>query len=874
MNGPESWSALASDMDALVDLPPIEREARLVLIARSDAARAAALRGWLDAIERSEALPAPVSTVAEGSQLGPWRVVRVIGLGRTGEVFLGERADGTFDRRVAIKLLRTDRPTPPERLVQERALLARLRHPGIAQFLDGGVTSEGRPYLVTEWVDGVGLDAWLAREKPTIAQRVEMLRQVADAVADAHANLVVHRDLKPANVMVDARGRARLLGFGIARLLDGEDAQAEARDRALTPAFAAPEQLAGEAITTRTDVYALGALLYWLLTGRTPHETENLPLAALVARVCGSDPLPPSAAGRGIDRDLDAIALMALERDPARRYPSADALRADLERWQRGDVVAARVPTRAERMRRWIRAHRAESALAAVLVVALLAGIVGVSGQARTAARERDAARAERAAAQALAGRSYALNDFLTAMLRDTIADEERLTPREMLARGAALLGGDPHPDPESIIALAGLYGTRGDPAAAIALLEPFVAQYDPAIAADADVLARCTLASMQIAIGKLDEAGSTLASALPRGAKLVGTAREPYLSCLGADARLAAERGDGARALARIEEAIAEAQRLPDGPSLRRTRAKLEQDLANVHATAGRSGQAVEHYRRALAASEALGITATADDASTRIMLAGQLGALGRPRDADAAFAQAIADFEKLGARSVAMANGLLKWAALKNTLEQPGPARELIERAQAIRAALGAGEGVGTGHAFLELGKASTALADYPRALEELAEAERVFRAVLGDDHADVYFVEATRARALLGLGRIDDARRAIARAVDWARAGDARGTLARVMPVAVEVELAARDYDKAVAIARESLAFGEETAPGRPGTAWSRALLGHALVLSGDAAAGKPLLEAATAALSRELGPEHSRSRSAQAWLLDAD
>lgn len=188
-----------------------------------------------------------------------------------GEVWRGERADGAFARTVAIKFLRHDRSAASEHLRRERELLARLRHPGIAALLDAGIAADGRPYLVTEWVDGERLDHWLARRQPPLRQRVALAQALALAVAEAHSQLVIHRDLKPANVMVGASDTPRLLDFGIARALDHAAASLQTRDGALTPAFAAPEQLRGDAISTRTDVYGLGGLLYVLLTGQGAH---------------------------------------------------------------------------------------------------------------------------------------------------------------------------------------------------------------------------------------------------------------------------------------------------------------------------------------------------------------------------------------------------------------------------------------------------------------------------------------------------------------------------------------------------------------------------------------------------------------------------
>ncbi|HET7844409.1 MAG TPA: serine/threonine-protein kinase, partial [Xanthomonadales bacterium] len=261
------WSSSQDrEMDELLALDAAAREARLAGIAREQPERAQRLRDWLRAVEASAG--SLEANTADGRRFGPWRAIRLVGRGGMGEVYSGERADGAFERRVAIKRMRPDRATSPAQLARERALLAGLDHPGIARLLDGGALEDGSPWLVTEWIEGTTLDRWLAAQPRSRRERVALLRDVCAAIAYAHGHLVVHRDLKPANVMVDLDGRPHVVDFGIARALDEERSRALTDDRALTPAFAAPEQLTGGAITTRTDVDSLGVLLYWLLTER------------------------------------------------------------------------------------------------------------------------------------------------------------------------------------------------------------------------------------------------------------------------------------------------------------------------------------------------------------------------------------------------------------------------------------------------------------------------------------------------------------------------------------------------------------------------------------------------------------------------------
>ena len=268
----------------------------------------------------------------EGRRIGAWRVVRELGRGGMSRVFLAERADGQFEQRVALKLLRPglDSELDRERFRTERQILATLSHPGIARLLDGGMTEEGVPYLVMEHVDGVPLDRYCAEHDLPLAERLRLFRTVADATHYAHRNLVVHRDLKPSNILVAADGAVKLLDFGIAKLLQpGPESAAATRTghRWMTPQYAAPEQVRGDAVGTLTDVYQLGVVLYELLAGRLPFADRTGSLFELERAILEEEPPPPSAVaaresparGRVLRGDLDAIVMKAMQKEPDRR---------------------------------------------------------------------------------------------------------------------------------------------------------------------------------------------------------------------------------------------------------------------------------------------------------------------------------------------------------------------------------------------------------------------------------------------------------------------------------------------------------------------------------------------------------------------------
>lgn len=329
-----------------------------------------------------------------GSLVGPYRVVREIGSGGMGAVYLAERAD-EFRLQVAIKVLRRDAGSRAlaARFRHERQILAALRHEGIACLHDGGSLGDGRPYFVMELVAGVPIDEWCRARGLDAAARVRLFLQVCAAVQYAHRNLIVHCDLKPANILVTAEGTPKLLDFGIAKLVHGGEQTGEmtqAGFRLMTPEYASPEQVRGLPVTTSTDVYSLGMVLYLLLAGRPAYELGGRSLTEIERTVCETEPARPSAAGgAGLAGDLDNIILKALEKDPARRYASVEALSADLMRHLNGLPVEARPQTLVYRAGKFVRRNRAMVAAGAVAVLSLVAGTAVAARQAVVAERQR-----------------------------------------------------------------------------------------------------------------------------------------------------------------------------------------------------------------------------------------------------------------------------------------------------------------------------------------------------------------------------------------------------------------------------------------------------------------------------------------------------
>ncbi len=423
MNTP-SLDHYADDFERLRALPADEREAALAALPLDEKQRST-LRRLLEADTDTDdplarVLGAGAARLAapHDERIGPYRLIRELGAGGMGTVFLAERVDGGFEQRVAIKLIRAGLGGRDvvRRFRMERQILAGLDHPHIARLLDGGETVGGVPYLVMDYVDGVPIDHHCRERGLDLRQRLGLFRDVCAAVQFAHQHLVVHRDLKPGNILVDANGSVKLLDFGVARLLDGGDGAAEpATVNAFTPEYASPEQVSGAPITTASDVYSLGVLLYRMLTGHSPYQADKARLADLVQEIVSKEPERPSVsltartAARGASEarpldlkrlqrelrgDLDNIVLMALRKEPERRYASVEQLAEDVRRHLADQPVRARGGAFAYRARKFLVRNRVGATLGALAIAALIGTAAYALRQAHLAREQ--AARAEK----------------------------------------------------------------------------------------------------------------------------------------------------------------------------------------------------------------------------------------------------------------------------------------------------------------------------------------------------------------------------------------------------------------------------------------------------------------------------------------------
>ena len=439
----DRWNQIEEIFQAALDCEPAQRSALLDSACGDDQELRVEVEALLHSHDQSPSIAASAfddgmrllehqaERLREGQRIGPYLVIREIGRGGMGSVFLAARADDAFQKLVAIKIIRRGLDTDDilRRFRGERQILAKLDHPNITRLLDAGSTDDGLPYFVMEYIEGKPIDQYCDEHKLNITERLKLYQAICSAVGYAHQNLVIHRDIKPGNILVTKEGVPRLLDFGIAKLLAAEPETSDTTQtiaRRLTPEYASPEQLRGDAITTVSDVYSLGVLLYVLLTGRRPYRVPTRTFEELTNAVVSEEPERPSALvmhgenigtavipeslsatregtperlRRRLRGDLDTIVLMALRKEPRRRYASPDRLSEDISRHLSNLPVIARRDTAGYRIAKFVRRHAAGVSAAALVSVILIAGIAITLWQVHVAREQRDLARLEQAKA-------------------------------------------------------------------------------------------------------------------------------------------------------------------------------------------------------------------------------------------------------------------------------------------------------------------------------------------------------------------------------------------------------------------------------------------------------------------------------------------
>ena len=817
---PALFAAARARFEEIAELDSGARTVALAALAAADPALAAAVTellaadasageeflaggaAGLDPVAVGEALAAAEPRgAAAGDRVGPYRLRALLGRGGMGEVWEAERADGQFDQLVALKLLKRgmDSEEVLRRFLRERQILARLEHPNIARLLDGGLAPDGRPYLVLERVDGEPIVEWCRDQRADLATRLRLVIAVAEAVDLAHRNLVVHRDLKPSNLLVDASGTVKLLDFGIAKILASDNETGDStrlEDRALTPAYAAPEQILGRPATTSTDVYSLGVVLYELLTGRLPHQratTSHLGLAQEVERETLTRPSRVVAeagdprAARALAGDLDIIVVKALAREPERRYGSISAFADDLRRYLDGRPVRARPDSGLYRARKFARRHRLAVVAAAVVVAALVAGLSIALWQAR---------RAEQAAelAQAQASRAEQVRAFLVSIFEaadPARARGEIVEARTLLDEGArridAELATEPELHAELLELLAGLYRKLGELEPAKSLAERALAEHRRLFGDESVQTARSewTLGWVLSNQGDFAPARERLEHAIAVLEREEGPqsltaadAREPLMELL-----FGAEGPRGA--LPVVERRLA-TYRAVLGERDVRTALSLS-DFGVVVNELGRTDEAEKAYRASAAILDQRLPAGDPRVAYPHSNLAGLLREAGRLPEAEIEARKALATRRKaLGERHPETATTLGQLARILLELGRLPEAEATARAALAIsegRDRFGAAQSRAlVGSVLLKQGQAAAALALFEQCVVE-------HHALLPPDHILNYSIELNRTRALEAVGRTAEARAEVLRILPLLRAKgvEATGTLAAALQLA---------------------------------------------------------------------------------------
>jgi serine/threonine protein kinase/Tfp pilus assembly protein PilF len=754
----ERWRIVSPHLDQVLELSGDERQRYLVDLANGDPALAADLElllGEERALRDEQYLEHDAQDLLTepqrvGQVFGAYALVRILGAGGMGSVWLARRNDGRFEGTAAVKLLSVAHlgAVGASRFRREATILARLKHPHIAQLIDAGVSEVGQPYLVLEYVEGEPIDRWCDDRALDVESRLRLFLDVLAAVAHAHSNLVIHRDLKPSNVMVSKEGRVKLLDFGIAKLLEEDTGEGgltqltREAGRAFTPAFAAPEQVTGESVTTATDVYALGALLYLLLTGRHPAGKPGASAAELLRAILEAEPdrlsdvvddprtgttephavtpvqraeqrgSTPERLRRELRGDLDTIVAKALKKRPEERYASVTALAEDLRRYLAEEPILARPDSLAYRAGKFARRNARSLAAAAVAVVAL-AAVVAFYGT--RLAEERDRVRKE-------AQKSAQVSDFLTDLLTHAdpyAASQPDPTVRSLLDAGAARVRKDLATQPElqrQMLTLLGrIYERRGVYDFALPLLEEAVA------------LGRRTLGPSRELAQSLNDLG------VVRG-----------------------QRAELVAARATLEEALAMRQRVlgAEHPDV----AVTHSELGRVLLDQGRVSEAEAHCRSALAIRrKALG-PADHETATSMSDLGLLLRQKGDRAGAETMLRETLAVTRKSsGPMHADTATAIANLALTVNERGDHASAEAMLREALAISQAILGRDHPDNAQRLANLAGVLRLRGKLAEAAASNEEALTLSRPALGPDHPSVARQEVGLARIYLAQGRI---------------------------------------------------------------------------------------------------------------------
>jgi eukaryotic-like serine/threonine-protein kinase len=875
-------------LDALLELPHEQRLSVLKRECADDPAVQAEVASLLRAVaESADFMSQPARPTVQmdidhlqgaDRRAGAWRLLRGIGHGGMGEVYEAQRVEGGFSQRAAIKLLRPESGAQLERFHAERQILARLEHPGIARLLDGGIADDGLPYMAMEFVEGRNITRYCAETGATLAQRLALFCQVCDAVAYAHRNLVVHRDLKPANILVDARDQVKLLDFGIAKLLHTAPDESHTQGGGaapLTPMYAAPEQLTGAAVTTATDVYALGLLLFELLTDQRPWpeattsvaralqvlRAKAAPTPSVAAAASAKPPIPP----RQLRGDLDSIVAKALRAEPAHRYATVDALKGDIDRARRGEAVSAREGARLYAAGRLLRRYRWAAAAASAVFLALALGLSAAAWQAHRAAVERDLSRRD-------AAREEALRYQLTGLFRNAIADhgDQAPTAKSMLDKSAQRVLHEYRDQPklagQVVVTLADLYNALEDVQGSAALLEGFLGQAgadaDPFAIADA----RQKLANIELLRGHVQRSGELLDQADAYWSHDAEPHAEERLENMGVRARWQRAKGDLEASIATLHSAIT--QRIALSGHDHRETATLLNSLAITLTSANRLQDALAAYKETSAIYDKLGI---GDGLDAQIIL-GNTGTLalrtGRLHEAEALLEGAFRRERALAGDSAAVAASMGYYGRLLSITDRSEQAIPVLESAVEMATRYAGATSPLTLQNRLFLGEAQINTGNIAAARATLDADQRDALAHYGAAHPISLRTSLALARLARVQGQREAAREDLTAAVAALRKTGTLGQapLAQALIELGDLELEAHHADVALPNLQEAVLLSSGVGEQSWELAQAREREGEALAAIGTTASisqARMLLAQAETSMRAQLGTTHSET-----------
>jgi serine/threonine-protein kinase len=886
----DRWQRLAPHLDRALELDGDERAAWLASLEKDDPELGAHLRGLLDehaAADRERFLdlgperPSP-STLA-GQVVGAYTLVEPIGQGGMGSVWLARRSDGRFEGLVAVKLLNVSLigRAGEERFRREGSILARLTHPNIAHLIDAGVSASGQPYIVLEYVDGEPIDRFCDSRRLGVEARLRLFLDVCAAVARAHANLVVHRDIKPSNVLVGKDGQVKLLDFGIAKLLEDESGSAEASaltregGRALTPEYAAPEQLTGGAVTTATDVHALGTLLYLLLVGQHPAGQARTSPALLLKAIVDTDPKRLSEAAtdsdassrsttreglrRQLHGDLDTIVAKALKKAPSERYNSVEALALDVRRYLVHEPIGARPDTIGYRTAKFVRRHRAGVAAA---VLAALAGVFGTAAilwQAREVRQQRDEARGQLA-------RSTATNEFLGFLLSSAAPPGRKFVVSDLLEQGEAVVDkafpGDSPLHAEMLATVGRQYVVNERWEKAIPVLERAAKiggqSNDPALRARA----QCPLALAYLAVSRRKDGEDLMARVL---AELPDDPRYALTraDCLTCQSEFGYLTDEGEPMIRHATEALALLDRAPF--STQQTRFDAQGALAYGYYLTRQSAKAERAWADLMKALEQAGRdrTIAAADIFNNWALVHFLGDI---RKAEPLYRRSLDLHRSIEGEDAANAGILHNYAGVLHQLARYSDAESYYR--QTIRASRAHEDQRLEIDATLGLVGLLAEMGRLDKATETLATLDPYLGQKAFGSLRSAYLAYT---RGVLARARGDPAR-ALDQFTEAVRLYDKTSAKFVYSVFALtglaQAQLATGHPEAAEATARRAIAMAESIVEkGSPSylIGLSKAALGEVQLARGQSQAARDSLEAALAQLEQTLGPEHPASLS---------